>query len=76
MAAKVRDLIKALQQFPEDMELVDRKIFAITEGGKEVYDLNLKCRLIGIADYKEEGLVILMAYTEDLSKIADIKKLT
>lgn len=75
MAAKVRDLIRVLKQFPPDMELVGGKMFAITEGGTDAYDLGLKIRLVGVAQYKNEGLVLLVGYTEDLSKIATIKKL-
>lgn len=75
MAATVKKLIEALQQFPPEMELVDRKMFALTKGGADVYDLNLKCRLIGVGQYKEEGLVLFVEYTDDLSKISDITKL-
>jgi hypothetical protein len=75
MAATVKKLIEALQKFPPDMELVDRKMFAISEGGKEAYLLDLKVRLVGVGQYKEEGLVLFVAYTEDLAKIADIIKL-
>lgn len=75
MAATVRKFIEALQQFPPDMELVDRKMFAITEGGKAAYELNLKVRLVGIGQYKNEGLVLFVAYTDDLSEIAEVTKL-
>jgi hypothetical protein len=75
MAATIEEFIKALQQFPPDTKLVDRKMFAITKGGTAVYDLNLKCRFVGIAQYRDEGLVILVEYTEDLNKIANVTKL-
>ena len=76
MAAKVKDLIKALKQFPDDMELVDRKMFALTKGGADAYDLNLKVRLVGIGSYKDEGLVFIIEHNEEMSKIADITKIS
>ena len=76
MAATVKKLIEALQQFPSDMTLVDRKMFAITKGMEDAYELDLKVRLVGVGTYKEEGLVLFVEYTDDLSKIADITKLT
>lgn len=76
MASTIKKLIEALQQFPPDMDLVDKKMFAITKGGKDAYDLNLKVRLVGVGKYKEEGLVLFVEYTDDLSKISDITKLT
>lgn len=76
MAATVKKLIEALQQFPSDMDLVDKKMFAITKGGKDVYSLDLKVRLVGVGEYKDEGLVLFVEYTDDLSKIADVTKLT
>ena len=74
MAATVKKLIEALQQFPPDMPLVDRKMIAIAPGGEAVYDMNLKVRLVGIGQYREEGLVLFVAHSEDLRKIADITK--
>jgi len=70
----VKDIIQILKKLPQDENMVDRRMLAMTKNG-DVYNLSLRCRLVGIGQFPE-GVAFILEYNEELAKIADITKLS